>query len=56
MLDPNYAGWFLKFAPNGAAGLPAGEYYSPPCNNESRGGLKCSKFYHDQEQYVRTST
>jgi len=50
MLDPNYAGWFLKFAPNGAAGLPAGEYYSPPCNNESRGGLKCSKFYHDQEQ------
>lgn len=49
MLDPQYSGWFLKFDPNGAAGLPAGQYYSPRCTKEAL-GVKCSPFYHDQEQ------
>mmetsp|Transcript_18552 Transcript_18552/g.44482 ORF Transcript_18552/g.44482 Transcript_18552/m.44482 type:complete len:396 (-) Transcript_18552:25-1212(-) len=40
ILDPAYAGWFLKFA-HGVNGT----YHQPQCTKE-----KCSGFYHDQDQ------
>eukprot|EP00911_Craspedida_sp_UC1_P001382 UC1_evm1s1043 len=43
MVDPLYAGWFLKFKESG------GPYAVPKCTTDAS-GEKCSDFYHDQEQ------
>jgi hypothetical protein len=52
ILDPAYAGWFLKFKEGGAPGLPANTWHVPNCNIE-KGEKKCSEFYHDQMQTPR---
>jgi hypothetical protein len=45
MLDPAYAGWFLRFREGGSAAPSVYNYSVPPCT-----GAKCSAFYHDQQQ------
>jgi len=42
ILDSNYAGWFLKFKPQGP-------YHVSNCTTEAN-ITKCSQFYHDKEQ------
>lgn len=45
LLDPAYAGWFLKFSPDVT-------HHVPNCSTDAS-GTKCSAFYHDQEQTPR---
>ena len=45
MLDPAYAGWFLRYSDAVLANHSAVRGGAPPCT-----GGKCSEFYHDQEQ------
>ena len=53
MLDPSYAGWFLRFKPGGTWGN--GTWHMDPCSTDSA-GKKCSEFYHDKEQTPQPPT
>ena len=46
LVDPNFAGWFIKFAPTGPNN---GSYYVPRCDNNFSPPL-CTDFYHSQDQ------
>jgi len=47
LVDPAYAGWFLRFKPGGA--FPNGSYHVPACDGNFDPPL-CSGFYHSQDQ------
>jgi hypothetical protein len=49
LLDPQFAGFFLRFKPGGSNGT--NKWHMDPCTPSQVGhAAKCSQFYHDQEQ------